>query len=133
MKKLLLVLLLIVAIGGAVGFYMFNKKVPTLESAQADYSLTANDLFDAYDQDEAAAEQKYANKVIEVSGVVEAAKLNDSIPSLILAAENAMAGGVNCAFSESLEGINPGDSVVVKGRCQGYLMSVILNNCTLIK
>ena len=132
MKKLLLILLVILAVVGAIGFYMFNKTVPTLESEKADYSLTANELFNSYDQNESAAEQKYADKVIQVTGVVEGTKLNDSIPSLILAAENAMMGGVNCAFSEKVAGIKTGDTVVVKGRCQGYLMNVILNNCTLV-
>lgn len=133
MKKFLIALLLLLTIGGGIGFYLFNKTVPTLESLEADYSLSANELFNSFDQDEASAEAKFSGKVIEVKGVVENVKLNDSIPSIILAADNAIAGGVNCAFSEALSEIQVGDSVIVKGRCQGYLMSVVLNNCTLVK
>lgn len=133
MKKLLIAIVLLGGIGVAIGLYYFNKTVPTLEDTKADYSLTANELFNAFDQDEDAAQQKFADKVIEVKGVVERTKLNDSIPSLVLSAENALAGGVNCSFSESVSGISDGDTITVKGRCQGFLMSVVLNNCTLAK
>lgn len=131
MKRILLIILLLLAIGGGVGYYMFTKKVPTLENQKADFELTANQLFDEFDADENAALAKYENKVIDVTGNVVSVKENEGTWNIILEAENAMAGGINCSFSK-----DPGkltDSHTIRGRCQGFLMDVVLNNCTTVK
>ena len=134
MKKIIVFILLILMIGGAIGFYQFNKKVESLENTAADYSLSSDDLFDAFDQDESNAQAKFAGKVIEVKGEVLRMNQNDSTQSLSLKAVNSMmGGGVNCSFPKPIEGVNIGDVVRVKCECQGYLMDVVLNNCVLIK
>jgi len=131
MKKILITFLFLLAIGGGIGFYMFNKKVPTLEKTKADFELTANELFDEFENDENAALTKYEDKVIDVTGTIISTKENDGTWNVILEAENAMAGGINCSFSK-----DPGElgkTHTIRGRCQGFLMDVVLNNCTVVK
>jgi hypothetical protein len=135
MKKYIIIGILL-AIGAAVsiGLYMYNKKVPTLEDATADYVMTANDLFDAFDMNETEAMAKYENKVIEVTGEVISVKNGEKESNIILLADMAMAGGVNCSFKyKQDQEIEDGTMVTVKGQCQGFLMDVVLNNCYLIK
>lgn len=133
MKKILISVLFIALVGGAVGIYLFNKKVPSLEHQTADFILTANELYDAFEKDENQALKKFENKVLEVRGVVNNYKEADTQSNLTLKAENALSDGINCSFKNALDPSLIGKEVVVKGRCQGYLMDVILNNCNLIK
>ncbi len=129
MKKLIYAIILLGLIGGGIGMYMFNKTVPTLDNAKPDYNLTANELFDAFDADENSAMQKYENAVISVTGEVVSYKSDDNQNIIILKADNAMAGGINCALNDKISNIQVGKTVTIKGRCQGFLIDVVLNNC----
>lgn len=135
MKKYIIIgILSIVLIGLGVGLYMFNKKVPTLEDATPDYVVSANDLFDAFDMDETNAMKQYENKIIEVTGEVMDVKNGENESNIILKADMAMIGGVNCSFKYAQENeITEGSTVTIKGQCQGFLMDVVLNNCYLIE
>ncbi len=127
--KMLLSLLLIGLLGLAIGYFLFTMKVPSLENAKADFELTADELFNAFDENESAALIQYEGKVIAVSGKVSRIKTSETTSNITLDAQNAMAGGINCSFNEIVSQINKGDTVTIKGRCQGFLMDVVLNNC----
>lgn len=127
---MLLSTVIIGLIGASVGYYQFSKQVPGLENTPADFVLTANELFDAFDQNETSAMKRYEGKVIAVIGKVSRINSTDSTSNITLAAENAMVGGINCSFNEPVLDVDNGDSLTVKGRCQGFLMDVVLNNCT---
>lgn len=114
--------------GAFIGYYMFNKKVPGLENLEADYSLTANELFDAFDQNEPEALLKYENKILSVTGTVSSVKHGEVSSNIILHADNAMAGGINCSFNDRMNMVEKGQKIIIKGRCQGFLLDVILNN-----
>ncbi|MEQ8908529.1 MAG: hypothetical protein RIC95_05025 [Vicingaceae bacterium] len=131
-KKVIISILFLMAVAGGVAFYMFNKKVPTLDDAKADYEMTADQLFEAFDSDEKSALEKFEGKVILVKGKIAQIENTDKKFNVILAAENAMMGGVNCSFNQEERGIEAGDQVKIKGRCQGYLMNVVLNNSVLV-
>lgn len=134
MKKYILIGFGIAVIAAvSVALYMYNKKVPTLEDVTPDFVLTADELFDAFDTNETEALKEYENKVIEVKGEVMSVKNSENQSNIILKAEMAMAGGVNCSFNYPQEAnIEKGMVVSIKGRCQGYLLDVVLNNCYLI-
>ena len=121
--------IVIAVIAGTYGFYLFNKKVPTLHHTKADFELTADDLFNAFDADENAALAKYGDKVLSVSGEVVSVKMDEKQNNITLKADMAMAGGVNCSLNERVENVKVGDTVKIKGRCQGFLLDVILSNC----
>lgn len=129
--KIALSLISLFIVGLLVGMYYYNKKVPGLENAEADYTLTANELFNEFDTDEAAANKKYLNKVIAVSGEVISVNSEKENSTLSLKADNAMIGGINCSFRTALDQVEKNRTITVKGRCQGFLMEVILNNCVI--
>lgn len=115
------------------GVYMFTKKTPSLLKVNPDFTMTADDLFDAFELDEQNSIVKYESKVIQVSGKILMVTKTDSVSNVILDAKNAMMGGVNCSFNKLEHTLQKDDVVTIKGRCQGYLTSVILNNCVLVK
>ena len=134
-KKILITLVLLVALGAGMGYYMYAKKVPTLESVTADYKVDANDLILEFEADEAAALQKYEDKVLEVTGEIISVK-NDSTNSNILleAEESMMMDVVSCSFKYTQPSeVKKGMTATIRGRCQGYNMGAILNNCLIVE
>lgn len=135
MKKIIIGILLAAILGGVYAYYMFNKKIESVANKKADFLLTANELFDAFDSNEDAATSQYVGKVIEISGAVESVESNDTTANVVLIADNAMIGGINCQMEKgvSLEGISEGSEAKLKCECQGFLMNVVLNNCVKVK
>ena len=131
-KILILVVILALMLVG-VGFYQFNKKVPTLHNTQSAYQLSADELFDLFDADEQAAATKFENKIVEVSGKIVSIKKKDQQNNIVLEAKNAMAGGINCSMREISSEVKEGQVITIKGQCQGFLMDVVLNNCYVVK
>lgn len=127
--KIIVTILIVGLIGLIVGGYLFNKKVPTLNDVEAEYKVTADELYNAFETDESVAMKLYESKVISVEGEVADVKVKDNKTNIVLKAENAMLGGINCSFNHANVKVSKGDQVIIKGRCQGFLMDVILNNC----
>lgn len=131
-SKLFIGVLLVVLIAAGTGYYFFQKKVVSVANVDPDYSMTADELYNEFERDENAANHKYIDKVIEVTGSVDRFTRQESGVNIVLKAENAIAGGVNCAFSDTPEEVKPGDQITLKGRCQGLLLDVVLNNCSMV-
>lgn len=133
MKKVIVIISTIVLLVVAYSVYLFNKKTQSLQKVVPDYIMTADDLFEEFETDENSAVLKYESKVLQVTGKVLMVTKTDSISNIILIAEDAMMGGVNCSFKNLENNLKKNDIVIIKGRCQGYLTNVILNNCVLVK
>lgn len=133
MKRVLIALLILALIAGGIAYYQFNRTVPSLEEVEADYEMTADELYHAFDTNEKEALEKFEGKVILLSGKIIEVKKSEKGNNLTLEAEGAMLGGVNCSFDQLNANLETGQSVSLKGRCQGYLMNVILNNCVLVE
>ncbi|MEP7128153.1 MAG: hypothetical protein ABI729_04765 [Chitinophagales bacterium] len=137
MKKFIILATLIIWILlGIFGWYYVNRPTGTLESTAPDYSLTSPTFFAQFNENEEAANQQYLGKVIEVSGTVQDITVEENGRlSITLNGDDMF--GVSCkmnADSEKLvQKINKGDGIVVKGRCSGKLMDIVLVNCSLQK
>jgi len=128
-KKILVVVLLIVA-ALAIGAYMqWNKPHPKAEDQQA-VSINAENLFTAFTTDETKANNTYLNKVLDVNGTVgELSKNQDGKTVAVLTVSDPM-GGVQCTFRDDVS-LKEGAPVHVKGFCNGYTLVVLLNDCVL--
>ncbi len=133
MKKIVLILLIAILLVVFYGLFLFNKKIESLEAVPPDYIITSDELFTDFNINEEEALKKYEGKVIQVTGEVMAITKTDSISNVILSAKDAIFGGVNCSFTRLDESWKKDDTVTLKGQCQGFLTSVVLNNCTAIK
>ncbi|WP_412986509.1 OB-fold protein [Pontimicrobium sp. IMCC45349] len=131
MKKIATIISFLVLIAVAYGVYMFNKKTESLHKVKPEYTVTANQLYMEFANNEKSAILKYEGKIIEVTGEVIMVTKTDSISNVLLGAEEALLGGVNCSFNELENNLQKGEIITVKGQCQGYLTSVILNNCVI--
>ena len=127
MKKYIWYLLMAVLAGGAYGYYQYNRPVASLESANADVVLEAPALLKAFETNETTANTQYLDKVIEVSGQISRIEKDGEKKSIYLSTGNEMSS-VICEMesASSTEGLAAGSKVVVKGKCTGYLMDVVL-------
>ncbi len=130
-KAILIILLLGLAIGGGVGYYLWNKPHKDMSKADAAYALDANQLFSDFESDEAAANEKYLGKVIAVSGTVFQVLPGDKT-TVVLETENGIFG-VKCELDPfckvSFPDYKVGETVTLKGECTGYLGDVVLVRC----
>ncbi len=136
MKKILLGLLVLGLLGAGYGYYMFNKPVASTEGAKASFAVEAPALFSAFEQDEAVANEKYLNQVVEVSGTLGEIKTGDAgNPQLVLKAGDDAMFGVICEMESGFDvsGLQTGRAVKVKGVVSGMLMDVVLVRCVLVE
>jgi hypothetical protein len=105
----------------------------TLE-AQRD-QVSAPELMSSYTQNEVAADEQYKGRVLIVTGVVT--KIGKDIlgsPYITLETGQRISS-VQCIFptssSHRLASTKLGSSVVIRGKCSGKLMNVLLRDCEL--
>lgn len=134
-KRILVVGVIAAVIGGATGYYLWNKPVDKIDSLATELAIPAAELLDAFEGDEEGANIKYLNKVVEVTGSVREVILTDGqITAIILETNNPMSG-VNCEFEEipAATEVPMGSLVTIKGVCNGMLMDVVLNRCVFVE
>ena len=126
MKKILIGLVLLAVIGACIGYYMYNKPVDKMAQMTVDESISAEQLFTNFETDEAAANQKYLDKVLVVKGEVVKTKKDESKATILLDTGDMLAN-IMCQM-ESLDVDLPenGSTVSIKGLCTGYLTDVVL-------
>lgn len=129
MKKIIIGTIIIAGIFFAA-WMLYNK--PHRSVADEDYiTVQASTLFNAYQNNEAEANQAHLNKVLEVSGVVSSITTNsEGLPIIMLTSADPIFG-INCTMDTKVGNINVGDSVVIRGICTGYLSDVVLIQCQL--
>jgi hypothetical protein len=128
-KKLILFgVVLCILVIAATGFYWYQKPRSSLTNIKPDYTLTAKELYEAFQQDEKKANQKFLEKVIQVTGTVDNVQSTDTTISLVMTGGEM--GGVNCSVrrnNKTQETVPvKGANIKVKGRCIGFLMDVNL-------
>ena len=130
-------MIVVFAIAG-YALYLFNKKPPDVRNLPAEYNTTAVALLEDFNKDEPAANKKYLDKVIVVSGKLSEVKIDSSTgqATAILDTGDPMAA-ITCSFYDeeagSLKNLKAGEEIVVKGKCTGKLMDVILDKCSIKK
>lgn len=134
-KKIILGVVVIIAMGIVTGLYYYNKPVESLKNKTADIQVTSEKLYSDFYANEENANKVYLNKIINVAGSVTAInKNNDGSITLQLQSGDAM-GSVICKMeireSDKAGKVTSGTMLSVNGMCTGYLMDVVLVNCSL--
>lgn len=127
--KISIVLLIVVMAGGYYAWHLYNKPVASTLEVKTDYTVQSKVLFADFEADETAANAKYLDKFIEVSGVVRSKNQDEMGVNLVLEAGNDFFG-INCAIEkgqeEAVEKVKDGDQVTIKGKCAGFNGDVVL-------
>lgn len=132
MRKFIPYLLGLLIVCGAAAYYMYNKPHKEAGYIVADFTMTPSDLLADYENDEAAADAAYLDKVIAVQGTVAAVNELEKGASLSLETGSELST-IMCEFEskDAINNIQPGQQVKVKGFCTGKLMDVVLVRCVI--
>ena len=120
---------------GIISWNQLNKRHASTANLKADYSVTAAALLHEYNEQEALANKKYNDKIVEVDGEVMRVEATDSVKKITMGEWHSLTG-VICELSpdqnDRINKIEPGHHIKVKGVCTGMLMDVILVRCVLM-
>ena len=139
MKKWQRILLGIVIVGllgfGIMkGYLYYLKNKPHRDVVQeSGIKVTAQQIFDEFTNNEQAANAKYLNKAVEVTGEVAEVKKNQSGKTVVILKTSDIVFGVNCTFKEDPGPIQAGDTITFKGICTGLVSDVVVNEGVLVK
>lgn len=115
----------------ASAVYLCNKPHRNMHRAKADYTITSEALYRAFDDDETESTSKFLGKILRVSGVVnETLTLPDGTVKVTLEGGDF---GVTCELDPNTKHkrntFQPGEKVRFKGQCDGYNLGVLLSRC----
>ena len=134
-RKYLLIAVVFWLILILVGIYFYNKPHRNAAHEKTDVQSDAVALYSQFQQNEASANQKFLDKIIEVSGKI--ADIHESGNNIIVLLDaGSVPGGINCSFTNTEHDIQiprKGSLIKVKGKCTGFLMDVNLVDCVLAK
>jgi hypothetical protein len=130
MKGWMYFLVLLVGLAG-LGVYLFNKPVADVEGSVPDVEVTADQMYREFLEDEAKANLKYRDKIVEVEGSIRAVDHSNEKPIVILNTEDSLFG-ISCdIISKKNLDVNKGEFVKVKGVCAGMLSDVVMTRCSI--
>lgn len=133
--KVALFFVTLIAIGSILAaLILFNKKHPDTSKVKPDYVLTAMDLQKDFENSETAASSKYINKILEVTGTIVSVTPADTTNTNISLKTGNDMSSVICTFHKLADTskLIPGEELTLRGECSGFLMDVLLNNCSII-
>jgi hypothetical protein len=127
-KPIILVSVLLAMVGIVAALYIWNKPKRTAEAEKPAEIVTATQLYSSYTTDEVAANTRFLNKTIQVSGNVESIS-SDGKGALVInfATESEDGGIVSATFPEPKD-LKPesGSPIIIKGICAGYIPGEML-------
>jgi len=125
----------VILITSVIAVLMYYKPHRSVRKEEAAFKLSVSNLVDAFMKDEAQANNLYVGKVLEVQGPLKEMILNDSTLILLMGDSTQMTG-VSCYLQkdqkEKYTRLKRGETVSVKGICNGMLLDVVLDKGILL-
>ncbi|MFQ6122727.1 MAG: hypothetical protein ACE5LA_06710 [Dehalococcoidales bacterium] len=102
--------------------------------------ITAGELLSAYEKDGDAADKRFANKVLRVTGIVNRIEAKDTLNifyiTLTDTQKTILLGDVRCFFDRKhgheLNSLALGQTVTVQGKYDGSMINIRMSNCFLV-
>lgn len=141
MKKRNLIMLaslsaVILALLGLYFLREYNRKIPDTAERKADYSMTAEQVIGAFAAGEKAANTKYLDKVLEISGTVKSVEHDEKGQFTVSIGDPVAMSSVRCSMdslhNQEAAGLQPGTSIIIKGICTGYNADELLGSDVLL-
>ena len=134
LKKIIIGFLVLGLMGGVFAYMQFNKEHRDIVAEEASIKIESTDLFQAYVDDEAAANAIYLDKVVEVTGIITELSTESGAEMIVLQTSDDFFG-VNVYFDDvnSLSGLESGNTIRIKGHCTGGdEMGVVMAHCSVL-
>jgi hypothetical protein len=133
-KIALFVVFFIALITILAALILYNKKHPDTAKVKPDFIVTATALQKEFEGNEATASARYINKILEVTGTIISVTPVDSTHINISLKTGSEISSVICTFPGigDPSKFKTGEEITLHGECSGFLMDVLLNNCSMI-
>jgi len=140
LKKLFFVVVALVAlfliVGLVSGLYFIYMSDTDIKKEEAKYIVSASKLFHEFEKNEAQANKKYMDQIIEVNGEISEIEEDYRGAKVITLKTNDPFNGVLCTLREdqsnAISPFNIGNKIIIKGVSTGMLMDVVLNKCVIV-
>jgi hypothetical protein len=140
-KKIIIVILALVVIGGGYGLYKYNEGPRTAAQEDAFAKLTAPALYAEFLASPDSTTAKYREKILEISGTIEKIESDAKGAQVINLVTNGEDGGIMSATLEAgkTTTAKEGESIKIKGIVAGYMADdllggeVQLTQCSLVQ
>ena len=98
-------------------------------------TISAQDLTAAYEANEVAADEKFKDRTLYVSGIITDIKKDILGDIYVTLRGDGMFREVQCFFEdkETAAQMQKGMKVTFKGKCDGLMMNVLMKDCTLVQ
>ncbi len=112
---------------------------PEPEPVPAAMEITVEGLLAAYEEEGAAADAKFANKILRVTGVADRIEVKDALNIYYInlaAADSNLLQPARCVFDRKygpeLNQLTSGQTVTVQGKYDGSIVNISLIDCILV-
>jgi hypothetical protein len=111
------------------------------ETAPAAIEITVSDLLSAYETGGKAADARFANQTLRITGVIDKINVKAALDiySMTLkgAGKSMLPQGVRCVFDKKdasvLNQLSTGQTVTVQGKYTGSMIDISLRDCLLVR
>ena len=134
LKYILGFIVIVVIAGAGFAWWVYHKPHRNINDEIAVKTET-HALLDAFKQNEKTASTQYTDKVLELSGIVKEASINEAGNWVVNIENEAQTGSITVAFSALQDKLQPFDSIAYKGICAGYFPednNVVINEAVLL-
>ncbi|MCR9155453.1 MAG: OB-fold putative lipoprotein [Bacteroidetes bacterium] len=112
MKKLVYIIIILLGIAGGTYWYVFHKPHRDLQNEEVAYSLQADELMQAFSEDQATADSLYVDQLISLEGIVE------SVEERALIIRPGIYGSLDS--TATMPALKAGDPVKIRGRVLSF-------------
>lgn len=131
-KNIIAAIVISVLLGaGWLAWNVFFKPHRSVEDSPVT-RVRADSLFLAFQSDESAANARFLDKGLEVSGEIAELNTNQQGQMVVILDTGDPLGGVVCTLVKATSGLTKGQRVRVRGFCSGYLTDVILRDAIIV-
>ncbi len=109
------------------------------EPSSTAIEVTVDELLSAYATDEAAADERFRNKILKIMGIVNRIEVKDYLDFdyvTLTNAENSLSQHARCFFGKKhgpeLSQLTTGQKVTVQGTYDGSMINIRLRDCVLV-
>lgn len=133
-KYVLVIGLICLVTGSIIAYRMFNKPHRDVGTEQG-VQLSAQKLYDAFRNNEEAANKQYLDKAIEMTGEVGDVSNNQDGHTVVNFKTQDPMVMINCTFKINPGPLKPGQTITFKGICTGYIpnANVVINEGILVQ
>lgn len=131
-KKILLILIVIIAGAAWYGYRQYNRKNIDLANTRPDMEISGANLIDSFEANEKLANEKYLDKIIAVRGRLKEINRDEKgFYTVVIGEENSMSTvrcSMDSAHQQDIPLMKTGNPIRIKGVCTGFNADELLGS-----